>query len=528
MNLENSFSSTNLELTPPAPPAILSEVRLKDWLDQLEARLEKVSVAYNSASFNKYIGRAAADLNQYDAAFSALLTEPAYRATVRHWLSHASDPQLKRRLTLFERAFLEAQVSKSQAIYELRNVINDRLINYRPQIGSEYLSRNDVTAILRSHPDRTRRQLAFEQALRPLAEELSPQVARLMQQRNSEARTLGYPTYADLHLNLLGFDRAGLWTLFDQLEEMTAGPYRAFLEAARQTYGLQKVEAWDLQWLADRRASLPDEPFRRERVVPLAHELLTDFGLDPTRLPIEVVQQNIPFGGLCFSLKIPDDIRIVCNPKDGYLFCRTMVHEFGHGLHAAFIRQPTYFFKREWGPFNEGMAETLAYFTQHEEWLGRVTGLDTPQLAHYGRENSVRRMLRLRNLMAQARFEIEAYDDPSADLQRLHADYEARYLLVPTNLTPRWAATSFPTTHPIYRQNYILADLIAAQTHAELRRRFGSFFQLPTRERASVFAFLKDHYYAPGASVDWRDKIQAATGQPISAAALVGELALQN
>ncbi len=509
-------------------PLIESEARLKDWLNELETRLEKTAAAYNNASFNKYIGRPAADLNQYDAAFSALLSEPSYRATVQHWLNRAGDPLLQRRLMLFERAFIEAEVSKSQAIYELRNIINDRLITYRPILRGQSLTRSDITEALRSHPDRARRQQVYEQALRPLAVELEPQVQELMQRRNSEAQRLGYATYADLHLELLNLDRAALIALFDQLESLTDEPYRAFLEETRHEHELDRVEPWDLHWLADRRANLPDYPFRQEQIGTRVNELLSAFGINPLKLPIEVFKRDIPFGGLCFTIRVPDDVRIVANPKDGYLYYRTMFHEYGHAIHSVFNQQTNYFFKREWGIFSEGMAEILAYFTQYDEWLSYVTGFEATDISRYKRENSGRRLLRIRNLIAQSRFELEAYDNPSADLGRLSAEMEARYLMIPLNLTPRWAAVSFPTTHPIYRQNYLIAELIAAQTHAEIRRRFGSFFQLPPEGRAAVFNFLKEQYFTPGASLDWNEKIRLATGQPLSADALVAELGLIN
>jgi peptidyl-dipeptidase A len=256
------------------------------------------------------------------------------------------------------------------------------------------------------------------------------------------------------------------------------------------------------------------------------HELVNAFGLNPAKLPIEIVQRDIPFGGLCFTIRVPDDIRIICTPKEGYPYFRTVFHEYGHALHAAFNRQSNYFFKREWGAFNEGMAETLAYFTHHDEWLRQLTNYEAAQIAHYQREYSIRRILRLRNLIAQARFEIEAYDNPGADLDRLIAEYEARYLLIPVNLTPRWAAVSFPTTHPIYRQNYLIADLIAAQTHAAIKEQFGAFFQLPADGKAAVFSFLRENYFTSGAALDWTEKIRRATGQPLKADALVAELGL--
>jgi oligoendopeptidase F len=527
MNLFNSSFPPPPHL-PPKPPALLisSEGLLKPWLDQLEARLEKVAVGYNSSSFNIYIGRPAPDLSQFDTAFSALLLDPAHQQTINFWREKATDPVLRRRLELFRRTFIEAEVSKAAKISEARNHINDQLIKYQPQVGSEKLTRSDITEILRTNPDRQRRRQVYEQALSPLSSRLAPQVTGLLKLRNAEARRMGYPTYADLHLELLGLNRASLFGLFDRLAALTEAPYRAFLEKSQQELGLDRVEPWDLHWLADHKATLPETAFQRANILPLVHDLLAWFGLQPAALPIELVTKDIPFGGLCFTIKVPDDIRIVSNPRDGYPSYRTLVHEFGHGIHAAYNRQSYFTFKRESGIFNEGMAETLAYFTHYPEWLTALTGLNQAQVCQYRQENNNRRILRLRNLLAQARFEIEAYDKPEADLDRLLAEYEAHYLRLPLNLTPRWAANSFPTTHPIYRQNYILADLIAAQTHAALNRRFGPFFSLTPPERAGVFNFLRDNYFAPGNSLEWTGRVQQATGQPLSPNDLIAELGL--
>ncbi len=507
----------------PAPP-VRNETQLRAWLDNLEQKLENMAVAYNEVSYNKYVGKPTGDLNHFDAAFASLLGEPSYQSIVLDWLPRATDPLLKRRLTLFQRSFLEAEVSKSPAIYELRNQINEKLLTYQPTLGNQKLSRSDIMDILRSSPDRERRRAVYEQAQRPLAEQLEPLVRELMRRRNSEAQRLGYATYADLHLGLIQLNRTELFKLFDELEKLTEATYRNFLEESRQEAGVDKLEVWDLSFMADRRAHLPPYLFPHTQILPQVFQFLRLFGLVPEKLPIQVQVQDIPFGGLCFTLRVPDDIRILSNPKDGYLYYRTMFHEFGHGLHAAFNRQPSYMLKREWGPFNEGMAETLAYFTQQTEWLMAVSNLPRPEVERYRRDNVARRVLRFRSLMAQARFEIEAYSNLDGDLARLNAEIEARYLLTPLNLTPRWAASSFPTTHPIYRQNYILAEMMAAQTHATLRQRFGSFWQLNSATRAALFAFLTENYYAPGAQIEWPEKIARATGQKLSVAALAAEL----
>lgn len=525
----NLFDSSYIPPQPTArPPSLLigSETLLRSWLNQLESRLETVSVGYNSASFNLYLGRPGPDLSSFDTAFSAILLDSTHQQVVNFWRERATDPLLRRRLDLFRRNFVEAEVSKAHQISETRNRINDQILKFQPQVGGKRLSRGEITEILRTDPDRAIRRKVYEQALSPLSKRLSGPVAELIGLRNIEARRLGYATFADLQLALLGLDRAGLLGLFENLEQLTRPAYQVFLESSRQTFGLDRVEPWDVQWLADRRAELPETAFAKHKIPGLVGDLLKNFGLDPATLPVEFVTKDIPFGGLCFTIKVPDDIRIVGNPRDGYPSFRTLVHEYGHALHAAFNRQTFYTLKRENGIFNEGMAETLAYFTHDPAWLRSVTGLDATKVGRYREENFSRRILRLRNLLAQAHFEIEAYDNPAADLDRLLAEHEARYLGIPINLTPRWAASSFPTTHPVYRQNYILADLIAAQIHATLKERFGGFFDLAQSEREKVFEFLRQNFYAPGNSLEWTEKLTNATGQPLSASFLTSELGL--
>src|SRR5690349_19843911 len=152
----NLFDSSFLPLQrAPKPPTLLigSETLLKSWLDQLESRLEKVAVSYNSASFNIYIGRPGPDLSQFDSAFSNLLLEPANQQVVNFWRERTTDPLLGRRLELFRRNFLEAEVSKAPQISETRNRVNDHLIKFQPQVGGKKINRSEIAEILRTQPD---------------------------------------------------------------------------------------------------------------------------------------------------------------------------------------------------------------------------------------------------------------------------------------------------------------------------------------------------------------------------------------
>jgi oligoendopeptidase F len=504
------------------------EDSLRVWLDAYESRLEELAVAYNDTSFKKYIGQPGGDLNQLDARLGAALTDSATHAKVQEWLPKVRDTELSRRLICLNQAFKEAEVSKSTEIYQLRNSINDRLLSFQPSVNGLTLSRSKIMEVLRTHPSRDFRRAVYENGLSPLAAELEARVQTLLQLRNHEAQKLGYKNYAELNLETQGLSLLMLNRLFEELELLTRPLYTRFLQQSTALMGWNRVEPWDLAWLAEQKAGLPAQKFRREDLLGAIRQFLGLMGLDTKHLPIQVYTKDIPFGGLCFSIKIPGDIRILCSPKDGYAYYRTMFHEFGHGLHSVFNRQTSYILKREPGSFNEGMAEILAYFTQSDSWLAQTGKLSLPEVRCYKQNNLVRRVLRLRTLIAQARFELEAYQNPQQNLEKLHAEMESYYLHTPLNLTPRWAASSFPTTHPIYRQNYIIGEMIAAQTHAVMREKLGDFFQGDPDTHANWLKYLIDNYYAAGMRVEWNKKVELATGEKLNAAALAAELQIDD
>jgi Zn-dependent M32 family carboxypeptidase len=96
----------------------------------------------------------------------------------------------------------------------------------------------------------------------------------------------------------------------------------------------------------------------------------------------------------------------------------------------------------------------------------------------------------------------------SQDLNQLWSKTRAKYLFVSENLTPQWTAQSIYTTHPVYFQNYILAEMIAAQTIIHLQQKYGRLLN-----NNEVSKFLIENYFGPGASIDWPEKIERATGQ---------------
>lgn len=497
---------------------IANEAELRAFLDELENRLEKIRVEYGENLYKKYLHEPCKDINEIERKRSEIILNDRYLETVRRWKPEPEDQLLKKRLRAVERFFLRERVEALPEVFPSRHKINEKHIAFKPVVLGREMERADVYEMLRKDSEASRRKAAWA-SFAELSHNIEADVKELMKLRNHYAAELGYKTYADYSLFQDLIDKAELLSLYDELSSLSEPILRSVLEEIREKLGIRQLQPWDIRYAIDQFVKPPDEHFPRELIIPKVKELVNSFGLVPEELPILIKQADIPFGGLCFSIKIPTDMRILSNPRDGHRFYSTLFHEYGHALHRSFIGQEHYALKIEMGCFAEGMALILEHFASDDDWLRENTPLSEEEILRFINARKVSRLLGIRNLIAASVFEFQAYENPDQDLNRLWGQIQARYMFVPEDETPQWAAQSIYTTHPIYFQNYVLAEMIAAQTIAYLKEKYGRLLG-----NAEVSKFLIENYYGPGASIDWPEKIKRGTGRKISAKALVEQL----
>jgi peptidyl-dipeptidase A len=165
------------------------------------------------------------------------------------------------------------------------------------------------------------------------------------------------------------------------------------------------------------------------------------------------------------------------------------------------------------------MAEIFGGVASDREWLLAETSAPPDVVEAYVGSKRNALLMRLRSLVAASTFEFGLYADPGRDADDLWRALQERYVGIADRGETIWASMSLLTTHPVYFQNYVLAYAIAAQITDAIRAGFGRF--LGAREAAG---FLRDSCYAPGASLDWPDKVERASGAPLSARALIERL----
>lgn len=497
------------------------EARLAALLDQIDAALGEIDVRGRLLRWDLYHGRhdesaSGSPLDAVNRERAAILLDPRLTRALNGWAECAEDPTTRRRAALYARAVALAQVADRPEVFERCNALDGQIVAWRPTLDGTPVEKSTATNVLTTSPDREQRRAAYA-ANAPLSRRIESDMRALIEARNAAAREAGFPDHAEFVLTHDGLSKQWVRDLFDALAAASEATYQAVLDRAADEIG-GPPEIWDLAYIFRKIGQPPDALFPVDGLIPAAHALLRGFGLDPERLPIRVVYRDIPYTGLCMPIRIPDDIRILCNPRDGHNYYRTMFHEFGHALHAAFNRQTSFILQREPSPFGEGMAQAIGYFAHDPDWLrGRgISDHELPALLDARRAFWIHR---LRNYMAIAAWEIAVYEDSSGDLDARLGEQQARYLGVPADATPRWAVDSWVTLYPTYRQNYVIADVIGSQLHRALRRDLGTLVGNP-----DVITRLRDGFWAPGASIEWTEKIAHVTGEPLGAAAIIADM----
>ncbi|HID92727.1 MAG TPA: hypothetical protein EYP60_01405 [bacterium (Candidatus Stahlbacteria)] len=492
-------------------------------IDQLDKWLEKHNEKQSMCLYEKYLKIKDWDMNIFDKKISEMLLESGLLKWVENLLSQIEDPIEQRRCEILRNMIIRAKVIYDERVYKFTNNVQDEVIKFKPEIDGQMLDRSTLREILRKEKNREIRKKAYL-ADNPLGKRIEAKGKELINVRNELSRKVGFEDFPSLSLSLLGLSKESLLQIFEQIKNATENTYRNFIEQCKADHGLQDIMPWDIVYFVDRYSTPPQQYFPKARLITSLQKTLNSFGKKFEDLNIKIKYADIPYGGLCFGIRIPDDIRILINPMDGYNWYETIFHEFGHAIHSASITVRSYLLKTSEGPFSEGMAEIWSGFLLYPEWLEEFAQMPTNEIERLIKSCKIKKIYGLRNLIKQSVFEIRAHENPEQDLNKLWDNLTKEYLLTSCAAScgsegAIWSSSYFILTYPMYIQNYLLAAMIREQTHAFMRRQFSKVIGDP-----QVLDFLIDHYYSEGRLVPWTHKIEKATQKPLETDTLIQSL----
>jgi peptidyl-dipeptidase A len=473
-------------------------------------------------------------------ALSDALAEPdAFAAVKAARDASALDPLTARQLAILDDAFTPNQVEPDlrHRIVELETEIDARFACHRATVEGQEMDENAIIAALKASTDPAYRRAVWE-ASKTVGAEVADDVRALVRLRNDAARSLGFRDHFAMTLATTEFDEVKLFHTLDEVDAITAEPFRAL----KRNLDEQLTERYAVA-VDDLRPWHYDDPFFQEPQRGLGVDLdpyLRDLNVDELTVrtfdsmgldvrPVVGRSDLLPRAGkvqhaFCIDVDRGGDVRVLSNNAPGERWSETMLHEFGHAIYFCGVGADLPWLVRDMHMcLTEGVAMRCGRLVHDPDWLAQIAGLPASTVAELApRLEEARRaqiLLFARWVLVMTHFERGLYANPDGPHNDRWWDLVERYQLVrrpDDRHAPDWAAKIHFSVAPVYYHNYLFGELVASQ----LTEWLGPLVGNPDAGRALVASL-----FAPGATKSWGGIIADATGAPLSPGVLAREIA---
>ena len=475
--------------------------------------------------------RVAAELALSDALADAELfgNVEAARTNGAHGL-------VRRQLDLLHASLVPQQVPEAlrHRIVELEASVEARFAQHRGVVGGRPVDDNEIKRILRASDDVAERREAWE-ASKTVGAAVADDVRELARLRNEAARSLGYRDWFALAVDTSEMDETRLFETLDECDRLTADAFAAW----KAETDARLAERFGCR-VADLRPWHYEDPFFQEvpaaggvdltdvfsgtDVVALARATYDGIGVDTSAILDR--SDLFPRDGkcqhaFCIDVDREGDVRVLANVADDRYWADTMLHELGHGAYdLGFDGSLPWLLRDCHLTVTEGIAILMGRLAMEAEWLREVAGVDERDAerldAALRAAQAAELLVFTRWVLVMTNFERALYADPEADLSAAWWKLVSRYqLLTPPDGrdAPDWAAKIHVACAPVYYHTYLYGNLVASQLRATLDRVAGGLVG-----RREAGAFLRERVFRPGQSLRWDGLVEAATGEPLTAA----------
>lgn len=454
-----------------------------------------------------------------------------------------SNAILARQSDLLYNRYLENQIESEllERIVDLSSEIERTFSTYRGKIEGQEVTNNEIKEILKTQTDSIKRKRAWL-AGKQVGTIVADDVIRLVKMRNQAAQNLKFDNFHTLSLTAVEQDVKELDRIFDELYELTNGPF------ARLKADLDRILAgkYDVA-VADLMPWHYHDPFFQE--TPMVYDLDLDtyykdkdieklsikFYAD-INLPVESILANSDLyeredknpHAFCEDMDRQGDVRILCNIKNNEYWMEVTLHELGHGVYFKYYNPKVPYLLRE--PAHIFTTEAIAMFfgrlSRNPVWMQQMLDLSDQQRLEIEKVSEryaqLKQLIFARWAMVMYNFEKQLYANPDQDLNALWWRLVEKYQFVkkpPGRDKPDWAAKIHIPLYPCYYHNYLLGELLASQLHNHIVH---EVLKLESDKNVSYVSqknagdFLRKKIFEVGAVYHWNEMIERATGEPLT------------
>jgi peptidyl-dipeptidase A len=460
------------------------------------------------------------------------------------------DPVLARSIDVLYLAYLEKQVDPVllKKMVALSNKVEQAFNRYRATVDGQEMTDSAVRKVLKNSKDSKRRKAVWE-ASKAVGGVLESDLRELVKLRNEAAVKLGHKNYHALQLFLNEQKGDDLIKLFDELDDLTRGPFRtAKAEIDQKLAEDYQVAVKDLmpwhyhdpffQEAPAVFAADLDEPYKRADIPRLASAFYMSIGL-----PVDDVLARSDLyekpgkspHAFCTDIDREGDVRVLANIVPNEYWMGTMLHELGHSVYSSknIPRSLPYLLRLESHILTtEGVAMMFERLSKRRTWLEKMgVAIENPAVF----DETAAKMLRNRLLIfsrwcqVMLRFEKGMYENPDQDLSQLWWNLVEKYQDVKRPVgrkAPDYASKIHVVSAPVYYHNYLMGELFASQVHHAIARDvYGgadpdSVIYVGNK---AVGEFMKKRVFDPGRTLSWNELTRHATGEYLNAKAFAAD-----
>lgn len=522
----------------------LTRVETEWQIDAWEARFRAAWVYYVLLEWKKYTRDPKVSTKEAFAAVTKLRKEkPFFRLLqrARTQFTAQKHPTLHRRIQMLWEQLREYHLSKEvNTLRSQMHVWTDKLngiqASFRALYKGKKTSNRDLARVIRRSHNRKERERAWRAYASVGPKVLKGGFMKLVRLRNQYAKKLGFKSFFHYRYHKLKLDPKKMWVLYESLRKATQPAMKDTLRVFRTLLKVKHIMPWDNRYARHLRAKRVldmDAFLSAKKLLPILFKAYKEMGFNLKAMQIKMdlyPRPNKNQHAYCFDIDPPHDIRILANVgRPGMRPYETLFHEMGHAVHGKLVRQPISTFRAlpDEGFLNEGSANFFGNIVNTKEFFAKylkIPAKTMKQVVAMKRRFLAQRMYLIRWTMMWMYFERDLYTthahlkDPTPQFWKRYAQFMGS---VPANPPPYWGVLIHFVSHPIYYQNYLLADMLAAQLHEAVKKKTKRNYIFGNDR---VAGFMKTHFFSKGRRYQWNVLLKRVTGQTLNADAYLRAL----
>ena len=454
------------------------------------------------------------------------------------------DALLVRQMNIIYNAFLGEQIdtNKTRAMIDKQSQISQTFNKFRPVVGTDTLTDNQIEATLRTSTDNKLLEESWN-ASKKSGAAVAEQVIELVKMRNEAAKELGFKNYHEMSLSLSEQDPEQIEKLFDELDSLTSDAFAQLKnemdEYFAERYKVKKEELmpWHYQnrFFQEAPKIYPvdlDVYYQDKDVVAITKTYFKGVGLDIDDMLAKsdmFERKGKNQHAFCTDIDREGDVRVLCNTQNNASWMNTLLHEFGHAVYSKYNnRELPYFLRDAAHTFTtEAIAMFFGRLASNPQWMVENLGISKEEATKIA--GDCFKTLRLEQLtfsrwaQVMYRFEKAMYEDPNRDLNKLWWDLAEKYQLLKRpegRNQPDWASKIHIALYPCYYHNYLMGELLASQLSYYVAKNYYKTDDLKNvsfTNNPEVGKYMVEKVFKPGMKYEWNDMIEKATGEKLTA-----------